>query len=439
MRVGRLISGDDKPLKGEEDGTVNILLLGIGGPGHEGANLTDTMMVANIDVETKEVVLISIPRDFLVTLPDRGYQKINAAYAYAELDKERSGGQVAIDVVEKLTGLEIPYYALVDFKGFVRAVNRVGGVDVTIDRTFTDSSYPDYNYGYLPPVTFTKGPEHMDGERALIFARSRKGSNGEASDFARSERQKKVILAVKEKAKSINITDVKTLNGLLGDFTQNFRTNIEPYELQRLAKIADGITENHVASFSLEPQANLICDGLIDLKTGKPPVQIEVPIEPGDGTDSETTTPTSSSDDKDSDATGETAATTKLQNPSSTAYVVLPCAGKTIADIHAYLTTAPQLAKLTKEAATIEVQNASGKAAALDKWRTLATQGLNIKITTYKGKNLYDRTVLYDNSKGGKNQTLEYLKTKSSFSVSDVPFYDSPNSDIVIILGKDSN
>jgi LCP family protein required for cell wall assembly len=430
-RVGRFISSDDKPLIGEDTGTVNILLLGIGGPGHEGPNLTDTMIVASIDVKTKDVVMISVPRDFMVTLPGRGYQKINAAYAYAELDQENSGGQAAIDAVEKITGLDIPYFAVIDFKGFVKAVDRVGGVDITVDRTFTDAQYPNYNYGYLPPQTFTKGEEHMDGERALIFARSRHGNNGEASDFARSERQKKVILALKDKAAGLNVTDLKTLNGLLNDFTENFRTNLEPYELQRLAGIAQGISDNSVVSFSLEPQAGIICDGSIDLRTGRPPVPEEVPL-----TDEEL-----AAAQAEAEANGEDPAlvpTTKSVNPSSTAYVVIPCAGKTVDDIKTYLTTAPQLAKLKKEDAVIEIQNASGKSSVLDKWRTLANQGYNIKITPYAGRNLYDHTVLYDNSKGAKPLTIDWLKSKIAFTASDVPFYDSPKSDIVIILGKDA-
>jgi hypothetical protein len=117
--------------------------------------------------------------------------------------------------------------------------------------------------------------------------------------------------------------------------------------------------------------------------------------------------------------------------------VVIPCAGKTVNDIKTYLTTAPQLAKLNKEGAVIEIQNASGKTAVLDKWRTLATQGYNIKITAYNGRNLYDHTVLYDNSKGAKPLTLDWIKSKIAFTASDVPYYDS-KSDIVIILGKDA-
>jgi polyisoprenyl-teichoic acid--peptidoglycan teichoic acid transferase len=423
-RVGRLIAGDDKPLKGEETGTVNILLLGMGGPGHDGPLLTDTMIVASIDINTSEVMLTSIPRDFLVTLKGRGFNKINAAYAYAEQDEEGSGGEAAIEVAEKVTGLDIPYYAAVDFKGFVKAVDRVGGLDITVDRTFTDSSYPNYNKGYLPPQTFTKGDTHMDGERALIFARSRKGNNGEGSDFARSERQKKVMLAMKDELSQLNLSDLGTLNGLLSDFTENFRTNFEPFELKRLADLGKKINHDNVLSISLEPQGDLICDGLIDLGTGRPAQRTPPPPPPPAPIKGETPT--------------EQTPVQETAQPVG-AYVVTTCEGKTLEDIHVFLETADVVARLTQENATIEVQNSTGKAYVLEPWRALARQGVNIKITAFKGKTAYERTILYDNSKGAKPRALQYLKNNYTFTVSDVPFYDGQaGSDIVIILGKDA-
>jgi hypothetical protein len=121
------------------------------------------------------------------------------------------------------------------------------------------------------------------------------------------------------------------------------------------------------------------------------------------------------------------------------AYVVTTCEGKTLTDIHAFLDTADVVARLTQENATIEVQNSTGKAYVLEPWRALARQGVNIKITSFKGKSAYERTILYDNSKGAKPRALQYLKNNYTFTVSDVPFYDGQaGSDIVIILGKDA-
>lgn len=387
VRFGKLIVGSDQQLIGEDQGQINVLLLGIGGIGHEGPLLTDTMIVASLNPKTSELILTSIPRDFVIGTPSGGFEKINAAYAYAEQARAGGGGAVVIAVAEKVTGFKIPYYAVVDFNGFKTAVDHVGGVDVTIDRTFRDAEYPDYKEGYLPPLTFTKGVEHMNGERALQFARSRHGNNGEGSDFARSERQKKIILALKEKVVKLNLTDLRTINNLLSDFTQNFRTNLEPYEIKRFAELGKNISPNHVYSLSLAPQGDLICAGLIDDYTVK-------------------------------------------------AYVVQPCEGKTLADIHQYLSNLSLAAKLKKEDAIIEIQNSTGKAYVLDSWRALSTAGLDVNIVAFKGRTPYDRTIIYNNS-NSKPNTIGYLKDNFNFTLADVPYANS-SADIVIILGKDA-
>lgn len=429
-RFRQLVVSDDTPLKGEETGAVNILLLGMGGPGHDGPFLTDTMIVASINVKTSEVSLVSLPRDFMVRLQGRGYNKVNAAYAYAEMDKEGSGGEAAIAKAEEITGLEIPYYAAVDFKGFVKAVDRVGGLDITIDRTFTDAEYPNYNKGYLPPQTFTKGQEHMGGERALIFARSRHGNNGEGSDFARSDRQKKIMLGFKDEVLKLNIGNLATLNGLLSDFTENFRTNMEPHELKRLADLGGKINGENVFSLSLDPQGGLICDGSYDLATGRPAPALPPPPPPA--------TPSTTGEDEETNTTTPATPVTPV-SPSPTpaisrAYVVVPCSGKTMTDIHQYLKTSIALANLQKEQATVEIQNTTGKVAAIHFWRDLEDR-LEIKFTS--AKPALERSIIYDNTKGAKPRTLEYLKSLKGYTVSDLPYTQS-QSDFVIILGNDA-
>ncbi len=425
-RVGQLFVADERKLQGEDSGMVNILLMGVGGPGHEGPNLTDTMIVASIRPTTSEVILTSIPRDYFVTVPNHGYNKVNAVYAYAEKDDEGSGGEAAIATAEKLTGLKIPYFVTVDFKGFVKAVDHLGGLDITIDQTFTDSEYPDYNNGYLPPVTFTKGDEHMDGERALIFARSRKGTNGEGSDFARSERQKKIMIEMKEEMVKLNITDLTKLNKLLADFTDNVRTNFEPHELKRLAEVAKNIKPESVYSLSLDPVGNLICAGLIDAETGRwsQPLPPPPPPPAGEETDGE-------------EGDGETEAPV---DETVRIYVVQPCDGKTQQDVHQFLAQNMQTVSLQKENVTVEVQNSTGKVYPQTKWAELSkVPGITYKPTSFRGKTAYDRTILYDNSKGANPHTLEYLKSKYNFTVSDVPYYDAQEtSDFVIILGNDA-
>ena len=427
-RVGRLLSSEDVPLKGEELDRVNVLLLGMGGPGHDGPLLTDTMIVASLNTTTSEVSLVSIPRDFMITLNGRGYNKINAAYAYAEMDQEGSGGTAAIKAAEEVTGLSIPYYAAIDFAGFVKAVDHVGGLDIDVETTFTDSTYPNYNKGYLPPQTFTKGGEHMAGERALIFARSRHGNNGEGSDFARSTRQKKIMLSFKNELMQLNITNLSTLNNLLSTFTQNFRTNMEPHELKRLADIGGKVNGENVFSISLDPQSGVICDSSVDLATGRPaPAAAPTPVTPE---------PTESEAGEETDGESETAAPPAAPVSNIVrAYVVLPCSGKTMTDVHNYLTSAIKLGNLSNEAATIEVQNASGKTTVTKKWQDLANYGVTIKFST--SKTPIQRSILYDNTKGAKPKTLEHIKSQGTFTVSDLPYTQS-TSDFVIILGQDA-
>jgi polyisoprenyl-teichoic acid--peptidoglycan teichoic acid transferase len=457
-RIGDLLVSPDKPLVGEEQGLVNVLLLGIGGKDHDGGHLTDTIIIASINTKTNEVVLTSIPRDFALTLDKYGYNKVNAAYAYAFRDDEDTAGDAAIAVAEDITGFEIPYYAVIDFKGFVEAVDHVGGVDITIDRTFTDETFPnDFPYdtkGYIAPVTFNKGPEHMSGQRALIFARSRYSQNAnEGSDFARSERQKKVIVAMKEKILQLNLTDLATINNLLGDFTENFRTNMEPYELKRLADLGKDLNSNNIYSLSLEPDGVLICSALVDPKTGKrvvvpPPVPATPPTPPT--TTPPTTSPTPKNPTSTPKPTPTPPPTSTTPTPTPTPptvpaqpeivrmYVIQPCEDKSFADIHRFLQNASELAKLRKEGATVEVQNSTGKSGlAASKFSQLTDKGINLKLTSYTGKVAYDQSIIYDNSHGSKPNTLQYLKANYTLTTSDVN-YTGSTADFVIILGKDA-
>ncbi len=145
-------------------------------------------------------------------------------------------GADARQTVETLSGLNIPYFAVLDFAGFKEAIDQVGGVDVVVDRTFTDYAYPaDVGDGYLPPITFTAGPQHMDGTTALEFARSRHAAGPEGSDFARSQRQQKIITAFEAKLFQLNIiSGASTLNSLLDIFADHFHTNLDPGELYQL-------------------------------------------------------------------------------------------------------------------------------------------------------------------------------------------------------------
>lgn len=189
------------------DGSTNILILGIGGGDHEGADLTDMIIVLSLDTVKKTVALISIPRDIWSdTLKD----KVNSAYYYGELKQKNGGLLLAKVVAEDVVGMPIHYSLVVDFSGFQKVIDEVGGIDVNVPTAFTDTQYPKpgmenaacpgdpTNACVYETVRFDAGREHMDGARALIYARSRHAEGDEGSDFARSRRQQIIMVALKD-------------------------------------------------------------------------------------------------------------------------------------------------------------------------------------------------------------------------------------------------
>jgi LCP family protein required for cell wall assembly len=239
--MSHLISSPDRRLVGEGEDRINILLLGMGGEGHDGANLTDTIIVASIRPSDKQVALLSVPRDLMVPLPNNGWRKINSANAFGEVKERGHGGEAARSVVEGLLGIDVPYYVRLDFNGFKEVIDGVGGVDVDVERSFKDYTYPTEDYK-IQTIAFEKGLQHMDGEAALQYARSRHGTNGEGSDFARSRRQQKVLLALREKAMSAKmLRNPAAIADTLAALRANVNTNLQIGEILRLAKIAQDI------------------------------------------------------------------------------------------------------------------------------------------------------------------------------------------------------
>lgn len=258
-----LVGAGQRTLKGEDADRINILLMGIGGGTHDGPQLTDTIMLASYKPSTGQVAFMSIPRDMAVPIPGYGTRKINNANALGEATAPGSGPALAEAAVSNVFGVNVDYYVRVDFDGFAEFIDNIGGVDIYVDNAFTDSRYPilgkeDANCGSvetadpttggpgLQPVydcryetlVFAKGWAHMDGTTALKYVRSRHGSNGEASDFARSRRQQKVLLAVKEKVLSAStLLNPATLVQLQSTVQANIATDLQSWEILKLARI----------------------------------------------------------------------------------------------------------------------------------------------------------------------------------------------------------
>ncbi len=243
-------------LAGAKDDRINVLLLGMGGAGHDGPYLTDTIMIASIKPSTKQIALISIPRDLGVSIPGYGQQKINHVNAYGELKQPDWGGAAATELISKTFDLDIPYYIRLDFKAFEEIIDELGGVKVTVDQAFTDPMFPAPNSEYQT-VTFKAGEQTLDGKTALTFARSRHGNNGEGSDFARARRQQKILTALKDQITDVGvIANPITVTNILTDLESHLTTNMEFSELVSLARLGKSIGTENVNSMVLDTSPN---------------------------------------------------------------------------------------------------------------------------------------------------------------------------------------
>jgi LCP family protein required for cell wall assembly len=229
-------------LKGEENGRVNILLLGRAGEHYPGKNLTDTVMMMSIDTENKKVALLSLPRDLYAPIPETNlYTKINSLYQYG-LSQNADAAPLR-GAVENITGQKIHYFFVLDFDGFEKIVDALGGISVDVLRDFYDPSYPGKNYSY-ETFAIKKGWQKLDGATALKYVRER--HNDPEGDFGRAKRQQQVIQAIKDKAFSLgtffNIFAVNKMLDALGESVKTDMTLDEMESFLRLAKTLD--TEN---------------------------------------------------------------------------------------------------------------------------------------------------------------------------------------------------
>ncbi|HEX3082110.1 MAG TPA: LCP family protein, partial [Candidatus Saccharimonadia bacterium] len=175
----------------DASGRTNVLLLGVGDPGHAGEGLSDTMMVVSFDSVGKHMAYFSIPRDLRVEIPGYGSSKINAADVYG-------GVKLAEQTVSNTLQAPINYYVKTDFSGLKGIVDAVGGLDIDVKDHLVDTEYPcDDNQYRVCGLDIKPGMQHMDGARVLQYVRCRKGTCG--NDFGRAARQQEVIGLLKPK------------------------------------------------------------------------------------------------------------------------------------------------------------------------------------------------------------------------------------------------
>jgi LCP family protein required for cell wall assembly len=199
---------------------VNVLIMGYGGGSHDGAYLTDSLVIASVLPQNRHTTLISVPRDLWVSNPPGSstYTKINAVYTVASNNNQNpiAGGNTMAQKVSTVTGLNVKYWMTIDFTGFKQLIDSIGGIDVYVPDSF-NACYPKNDDAEVDPswikVQFNKGAQHMNGATAIEYARAREPlevcgmgtseNQAELTDFARSARQQIIIKAVETKIKQI--------------------------------------------------------------------------------------------------------------------------------------------------------------------------------------------------------------------------------------------
>jgi len=368
-------------LQGEGDGRINILLLGAGGALHPGGNLTDTIQVVSIDPNNKKIATLSIPRDLYVDLPEfKG--KINEVYSYGEANDAETGGgaQFTKEIISKILDLPIHYYVKMDFDGFKKIVDEVGGIDINVPKVIDDPFYPAEDMIGYDPFYIETGQTHMDGSLALKYARSRETT----SDFDRSARQQQILMALKDKLLSLGImANPAKISGILDILSDHLRTDIELKDMQRLADILQGFDANNIITKVLDNSA-------------------EGP----------------------------------LTSYSDGAYYLVTKTGdyKEIQKIVHEIFTDPYL---QKENARIEVLNGSSQAGTGKEAADLLTSyGYNI-INLDKNNETVDKTVIYDYGSGKFPFTIKYLEDRFGAQVITKPKNNQKDIDITLIIGND--
>lgn len=391
---------DPSKLKGEGDGRVNILMLGRGGEGHEGADLTDTLLIASFDPVQKQAALLSIPRDLWVSPDGFGSMKINAVFAnakYAALNRKANtvdAENAGLDAVEKEIqediGIPIHYRVMVDFTGFVQAINTVGGVDINVDAAGTVretlwDSMTRKNY----TLDVKQGNQHFDGQRALYYARSRFTSP--RGDFDRAERQRKLMLALKDKVLSLGtFANPAKISQLIDAFGNHVTANMSISEVRRLYDISKSISNDKVLTVGLaDPPNNYVITANVNGQS-----------------------------------------------------IVRPRAGLTdFSEIQSYVRNALKDGFIASENATIAVLNGTSTPGLATKKATeLKSYGYNVNLVADAPTKTYAKTILVDLRSGQKKYTLHYLEQRLGVTaISSLPDPNIPNpgnADFVIILGS---
>ncbi len=211
----------------------------------KGDYLTQSMILTRVDPVSKHVTMLSIPRDLWVRLCTGGYGKIDQAFLHG-------GAQCAIQTVEKDLNVHVDYYAWIGLQGLVSVLNDVGGVNVIANNPVMDDYYPADLSGGNPfdyeRILVLPGAQHMSGTLALEYVRAR--HDDAYGDFARSQRQQQILIALRAKTKHLSLADIPNLAASLGS---DFQTDMSIVQVSGLLPIAGSVPLASITQVVLLP------------------------------------------------------------------------------------------------------------------------------------------------------------------------------------------
>jgi LCP family protein required for cell wall assembly len=226
--------------------SVNIALLGLDTrPGNPDGTRSDTIIIVRINPQTKAASMLSIPRDLWVDIPGNGKNRINAAYTFGDAAHPGSGGPPLVEATIKQNfGINIDYFAQIDFEDFEQVIDAIGGVIIDVPKPLIDDEFPTLDYGFKR-VYIPAGIQHMDGKTAVEYARSRHAD----SDTGRNQRQQQVLTAIREQGVNLGLltnTQVQTA------LQRAIRTDMNTGDIFGLAQIAIGMNKANIHNFSID-------------------------------------------------------------------------------------------------------------------------------------------------------------------------------------------
>ncbi len=211
---------------------IHVLFVGLDrDPPHR----SDTVMVANLDLRTLQARVISVPRDLRVRLPEGSYDKLAHAYVYGQ-QHDGAGVEWVESSLRDLLGVEIPYYVLINFDGFVNLVDALGGVDIDVEKPL---KYVDHAQDLV--IDIPAGRQHMDGETLLKYVRFRHDAMG---DIGRMQRQQKAMRAVLNALKKQGA--YRRLPSVLSALSETFETNLTLDQLTALARRVPDVEDGFI-------------------------------------------------------------------------------------------------------------------------------------------------------------------------------------------------